>query len=128
MDLLLRVRAEYSDAEKCRKELEKVERQMKSLNENSSAEEITRLTKRYAELSSAWENKISRIGKLGYYARDAFQGIAGVINRTNKEMMDTDTSNKTLLSTLTNRLRLEEKISEEVGNRSRMPRASLQGL
>lgn len=113
-DLFIRVKAEYDSAIKCREALKKVDEQLKALDENSSPKEIERLTKEYARLSASWENSISRIGKFGYYAKDAFSSIKDMIGSTNKELSKTDDANKSLYSSLSNRLQLEQRIAEQL--------------
>ena len=45
-DLILRVKAEYDSAIKCREELKKVEDELKKVNENTSPKEVERLTQK----------------------------------------------------------------------------------
>ena len=114
-ELTFRVKAEYDSAVACRKELEKVKQEMEKLNESSDPQEIERLTKRYAELAARWQNGVSNIGKIGYYAKDAFSKIGDVIKGANKEIQESDEVNGNLYSTLVKRLRIEERLTEEFG-------------
>ena len=114
-ELTFRIKAEYDSAIACREELKKIEQEMKKLNENSTPQEIERLTKRYAELTAKWESSISNIGKIGFYARDAFSKIGDAVKGVNKEIQDSNDANETLYSTLVKRLKMEERLTEEFG-------------
>lgn len=113
-ELKLKVTAEYDSAIKCREELKKVEEQMKSLNENSSPQEIERLIKRHAELTAQWQNSISFIGKTGVYLRD----IIGKVAKTAREAVDDTQSlgstTREITSEAERRLKTEEKIRDAI--------------
>lgn len=111
-ELVLKVKAEYESAVACREELKKVEQQMKQLNENSSAQEIERLTKRYAELTAKWENSMSFIGKTGVFFKEAFQNIGKTIKDSADSMQDLGNTTKSVIDAAQKRLQLEENIRE----------------
>ena len=124
-ELVMRVRAEYESAIACREELKKVEAELKKVNENTSPKEIARLTQRYAELSAKWQNGLSNIGKIGYYAKDAFSKIGNVIKGVTKDVENNEDASSNLYSTLVKRLDIEKKISEETAKQKTQAQAQL---
>ena len=111
-ELTLKVKAEYESAVACREELRKVEQQMKQLNENSTPQEIERLTKRYAELTAKWENSMSFIGKTAVFFKEAFQSIGKAVKNSADETKSLGTSTKTVLENAEKHLKLEENIAD----------------
>lgn len=109
-ELIMRVRAEYDSAIKCREEIIKVEQEMKKLNENSSPQEIERLTKRYAELTAKWENSMSFIGKTGAFVKEVFGKIGKSISDSANSTLQLGNTTKSVIDNAQKRLQLENQI------------------
>lgn len=113
-DLFFRVRASYDEAIECRRELKKVEEQIKNLDTDASPNKINALLSKHAELSAKWENNISSFGKFGASALQIFDKIGSAIKRDTKELDSVGDASERLLSTTQKRLLMEERIQENI--------------
>ena len=113
-ELVLRVRAEYQDAVKCREELKKVEAELKNLSADASPEKIKALTKQYTDLYTAWENRMSNIGKIAAYTNEGLRSIGKIIKDNTSEMSGMGKTLQENISYVEKRLDLEKRIRESL--------------
>ena len=111
-ELTIRVKAIYDEVIECRSELAKVEKQMKNLKADSSADEVNRLMAEYNRLYEKWENGMARLGKIGAYTRNAVGQVSEALEGNVELIEHIDKASSNLVTTIAKRAKAELDVND----------------
>ena len=111
-ELTIRVKAIYDEVIECRSELAKVEKQMKNLKADSSADEVNRLMEEYNRLYKRWEDGMARLGKIGAYTRNAFEEVGEVLGEDADLIAHIDKASSNMVATIAKRAKAELDVND----------------